>query len=164
MSLTTTAWTDGGTIPAKYTQAGAQVSPPLAWSNVPDGAQSFVLIAHDIDAAIGSGTDDMLHWMLWNIPASARSLAEAMPQGNQLPDGTRQISASGPYYRGPGAPASGPGASLRVRALRARRDDRRAGGRPVTAADARGGRSGDGRKDSRARDARRIVQAIGIGD
>jgi Raf kinase inhibitor-like YbhB/YbcL family protein len=108
MSLTTTAWTDGGTIPAKYTQAGAQVSPPLAWSNVPDGVQSFVLIARDTDAAIGNGTDDVLHWMLWNIPASARSLVEAIPQGNQLPDGTRQISASGPYYRGPGAPASGP--------------------------------------------------------
>ena len=46
--------------------------------------------------------------MVWNIPASTRSLAEAIPQGSQLPDGTRQISASGPYYRGPGAPASGP--------------------------------------------------------
>jgi Raf kinase inhibitor-like YbhB/YbcL family protein len=108
MSLTTTAWSDGGTMPAKYTQAGAQVSPPLAWSHVPDGVQSFVLIARDTDAAIGNGTDDVLHWMLWNIPASARSLAEAIPQGNQLADGTRQISASGPYYRGPGAPASGP--------------------------------------------------------
>lgn len=108
MSLTTTAWTDGGPIPAKYTQAGVQVSPPLAWSNVPDGVQSFVLIARDSDAAIGNGTDDVLHWMLWNIPGSSRSLSEAIPQGNQLPDGTRQISASGPYYRGPGAPASGP--------------------------------------------------------
>lgn len=108
MTLSTTAWSDGGMIPSKYTQAGAQVSPPLAWSNVPDGVQSFVLIARDTDAAIGNGTDDVLHWMLWNIPGSTRSLAEAIPQGNQLPDGTRQISASGPYYRGPGAPASGP--------------------------------------------------------
>src|SRR5688572_28152677 len=108
MSLNTTAWTDGGMIPAKYTQAGAQVSPPLAWSNVPDGTTNFVLIAHDVDQAVGQGTDDLLHWMVWNIPGSARSLAEAIPQGNQLPDGSRQISASGPYYRGPGAPASGP--------------------------------------------------------
>ncbi len=108
MTLTTTAWSDGGMIPAKYTQAGAQVSPPLAWSNVPEGTTSFVLIAHDVDAAVGQATDDMLHWMVWNIPAAARSLAEAIPQGNQLPDGSRQISASGPYYRGPGAPASGP--------------------------------------------------------
>ena len=108
MALTTTAWADGGMMPAKYTQAGAQVSPPLAWNNVPDGTTTFVLIAHDVDQAVGQATDDLLHWMVWNIPGSARSLAEAIPQGNQLPDGSRQISASGPYYRGPGAPASGP--------------------------------------------------------
>jgi hypothetical protein len=108
MTLTTPAWPDGGAIPAKYTQAGDQVSPPLAWSNVPDGVVSFALVVHDPDAAIGNGTDDLLHWMLWNIPASARSLPEGMPDGSQAADGTRQISASGPYYRGPGAPAAGP--------------------------------------------------------
>lgn len=107
MTLSTTAWADGGMIPVKYTQAGASVSPPLAWSNVPDGTTNFVLIAHDVDAAVGQGTDDMLHWMVWNIPGSARSLAEAIPQGNPLLDGSRQISGTGPYYRGPGAPASG---------------------------------------------------------
>ena len=51
----------------------------------------------------------MLHWMVWNIPrdgdAPARSMSPAM---SQLPDGTRQISATGPYYRGPAAPATGP--------------------------------------------------------
>ena len=108
MTLTSTAWADGGQIPAKYTQAGEQLSPPLAWSNVPDGVQGFVLIARDLDTAVGSGTDDMLHWMLWNIPGSARSLPEGVSPGSQLPDGTRQISVSGPYYRGPGAPSSGP--------------------------------------------------------
>jgi len=108
MTLTSTAWSDGGQIPPKYSQAGDQVSPPLSWSNVPEGAASFVLIAHDVDAAIGNGTDDILQWMLWNIPAGTRSLAEGVPQISQLPDGTRQISASGPYYRGPGAAAAGP--------------------------------------------------------
>jgi Raf kinase inhibitor-like YbhB/YbcL family protein len=108
MTLTTSAWPDGGRIPAKYTQAGDQVSPPLAWSNVPDNIASFVLIVHDVDAAIGNGTDDILHWMLWNIPGATRSLAEGVQQGTQLADGTRQISASGPYYRGPGAAAAGP--------------------------------------------------------
>jgi Raf kinase inhibitor-like YbhB/YbcL family protein len=107
MTLATPAWPDGGTIPAKYTQAGDQVSPPLTWSNVPDGVMAFVLVAHDLDAATGNGTDDILHWMLWNIPGTARSLSEGAPQGSQLPDGTRQISVSGPYYRGPGAPAQG---------------------------------------------------------
>jgi Raf kinase inhibitor-like YbhB/YbcL family protein len=108
MTLTSSAWTDGGQIPAKYTQAGDQVSPPLAWSNVPDNIASFVLIVHDVDSAIGTGADDILHWMLWNIPAGTRSLAEGVPPISQLPDGTRQISASGPYYRGPGAAAAGP--------------------------------------------------------
>jgi Raf kinase inhibitor-like YbhB/YbcL family protein len=108
MTLTSTAWPDGGQIPATHTQAGDQVSPPLAWSNVPDGVASFVLIAHDVDAGIGNGTDDILHWMLWNIPAAARSLSEGVPPKPELPDGSRQISASGPYYRGPGAAAAGP--------------------------------------------------------
>ena len=108
MTLTTTAWSDGGQIPLKYTQAGDQISPPLAWSNVPDGVACFVLIVHDVDAATGNGTDDMLHWMLWNVPAAARSLAEGVPSGAELADKTRQISVSGPYYRGPGALSAGP--------------------------------------------------------
>jgi Raf kinase inhibitor-like YbhB/YbcL family protein len=108
MTLTTDAWADGGSIPAKYSQAGDQVSPPLAWSNVPDGVASFALVVHDVDAAAGNGADDTLHWMLWNIPATVRNLPEAVPQGSQLADGTRQTSVSGPYYRGPGAPAAGP--------------------------------------------------------
>jgi Raf kinase inhibitor-like YbhB/YbcL family protein len=107
MALTSTGWPDGGQIPKKYTQAGEQVSPPFTWSNVPDDAQSFVLIARDLDA-IGNNGTEILHWMLWNIPSATRSLPEGVPQGSQLPDGTRQISVSGPYYRGPGAPASGP--------------------------------------------------------
>jgi Raf kinase inhibitor-like YbhB/YbcL family protein len=108
MMLATPAWPDGAQIPVKYTQAGDQVSPPFTWSNVPDGVASFVLIAHDLDAATGTGTDDVLHWLLWNIPSSARSLPEAVPPLSQLPDGTHQISATGPYYRGPGAAAAGP--------------------------------------------------------
>ena len=108
IALTTPAWTHGGTIPAKYSQIGGQVSPPLAWSNVPDGVTNFVVIARDVDQRIGQGTEDTLHWMVWNIPGTARSLAEGLPQGNPLPDGSRQISASGPYYRGAAAPPGAP--------------------------------------------------------
>ena len=108
MALTSTSWPDGAAIPRKHTQAGTQTSPAFAWSNVPEGTESFVLIAHDLDSATGTGTDDILHWMLWNIPGATRSLPEGIGQGPQLPDGTRQISASGPYFRGPGAPADGP--------------------------------------------------------
>jgi Raf kinase inhibitor-like YbhB/YbcL family protein len=109
MTLTTTAWTDGGQIPGKYTQIAGESSPPLSWANVPDGVASFVLIAHDVDAASGSGTDDLLHWLVWNIPGTSAGLPERVPWGPQLPDGTRQISATGPNYRGPGAAAAGPG-------------------------------------------------------
>ena len=108
MTLASSSWPDGGQIPAKHTQTGAEASPALAWSNVPDGIESFVLIFHDVDQAVGNGNDDVLHWMLWNIPGATRTLPEGIAQGSQLPDGTRQISASGPYYRGPGAMAAGP--------------------------------------------------------
>jgi len=108
MTLTTTAWPDGDPIPAKYTQAGEQVSPPLTWTNTPPNTQSFVLHFHDPDVARNRTTDDQVHWLVWNIPATATGLPEGVPQGAELPDGSRQISATGPVYRGPGAPATGP--------------------------------------------------------
>jgi Raf kinase inhibitor-like YbhB/YbcL family protein len=108
MTLVSSAWPDGGQIPAAHTQAGDDASPPLAWSGAPDGVASYALIVHDVDAAIGNGTDDLLQWLVWNIPATVSSLREHTPALAQLPDGTRQISATGPYYRGPGAAAAGP--------------------------------------------------------
>jgi Raf kinase inhibitor-like YbhB/YbcL family protein len=104
----TAIWPDGGSIPVRFTQAGGEDSPPLEWSDVPEGVVSYVLIVHDVDAAIGNGTDDVLHWMVWNIPGSLNKLPGSIPQGAQLACGARQISATGPMYRGPGAPASGP--------------------------------------------------------
>ena len=104
----TAPWATGAEIPLKYTQAGGEVSPALSWDNPPETVVSFALIVHDVSAAVNPGTDDVLHWMLWNIPAASRGLPEGVPRGSQLPDGTRQISATGPNYRGPGALASGP--------------------------------------------------------
>ena len=108
LALTIDAWQDGGEIPLAHTQQGGDASPALRWSNVPDGAASFVLIVHDLDAPVPPGTDDLLHWLVWNIPAASRALPERVPQGGTLPDGSRQISATGPNYRGPAAAASGP--------------------------------------------------------
>jgi len=108
MTLTTSAWQDGTMIPVKYTQAGEQVSPELKWTNVPAGTQSFVIHMHDPDVAQNRGTEDQVHWLVWNIPANVTGLPEGVPQGAQLKDGAQQISASGPMYRGPGAPANGP--------------------------------------------------------
>jgi Raf kinase inhibitor-like YbhB/YbcL family protein len=108
LTLSSSAFGDGETMPQRHAQPGRDVSPPLAWSGVPDSIASFVLVVHDVDAAAGNGTDDVLHWLVWNIPGTARGLTEGVPADAQLPDGARQISVSGPYFRGPAAPSSGP--------------------------------------------------------
>jgi Raf kinase inhibitor-like YbhB/YbcL family protein len=107
MTLTSSAWTAGGQIPRKYTQPGGEASPPLAWTNAPDNVSTFVLLVHDPDTPTGNGTDDTLHWLVWNIPASVHELADDASRAG-LPQGALQISATAPSYRGPGAAAAGP--------------------------------------------------------
>jgi Raf kinase inhibitor-like YbhB/YbcL family protein len=108
MRLMSNSFIDGGLIPLKYTQAGEQASPQLAWANAPAGTQSFVLHMHDMEGARNKTTDDQLHWLVWNIPAATRMLPEGVPKGD-LKDGSHQTSATGDgVYRGPGAAANGP--------------------------------------------------------
>jgi hypothetical protein len=109
MRMTSTSFADGAQIPAKYTAAGAAVSPELTWTNAPPTTQSFVLHMHDMEGARNRTTEDQLHWLIWNIPSSTTSLPEGVPQGPDLKDGSHQTSATGNgTYRGPGAPAAGP--------------------------------------------------------
>jgi Raf kinase inhibitor-like YbhB/YbcL family protein len=114
MTLTVSGFPDGGQIPVKFSQAapdaapGGGTSPAMSWTNVPAGTKSFFLHMHDLDLARNKTTEDQPHWVLWNIPATAKGLREGLPSGSQLPDGSYQISATGPVYRGPGAAASGP--------------------------------------------------------
>lgn len=114
MTLTIPAFPDGGQIPVKFSQAaegaapGEGTSPAISWANPPAGTQSFVLHMHDMDVARNRTTDDQAHWVVWNIPATATGLPEGVPKGSQLSDGSYQISATGPVYRGPGAAATGP--------------------------------------------------------
>jgi len=106
--MSITAFADGTEIPPKFTQAGDQTSPAINWSSVPDGTVSFLLHMHDMEVSRNKTTDDQLHWIVWNIPATATGLPEGVPKGAQLQNGAYQLSATGPVYRGPGAPASGP--------------------------------------------------------
>jgi Raf kinase inhibitor-like YbhB/YbcL family protein len=114
MTLTVPGFPDGGQIPVKFSQAapgvavGEGTSPAMSWAHVPAGTQSFFLHMHDMDVARNKTTDDQAHWVFWNIPATATGLPEGVPKGSQLPDGSYQISATGPMYRGPGAGANGP--------------------------------------------------------
>jgi hypothetical protein len=86
MKLTSQAFQPGDLIPAKYTCAGLDVSPPLTWSDPPAGTRSFALISDDPDAPVGT----WVHWVIWNIPPSARALEENLPKTASLPDGARQ--------------------------------------------------------------------------
>jgi Raf kinase inhibitor-like YbhB/YbcL family protein len=112
LTLATTAFDDGGIIPNRYTAAaaGTPVSPALQWSYVPEGTVSFALILDDPDTAHSKGTEEVLHWLIFNIPATARSLPEGVPNSAQLPDGSIQAknTRGAIGYMGMGAPAAGP--------------------------------------------------------
>lgn len=111
LALMSPAFEDGSIIPPKFTQAGdTWVSPQLKWTNVPPNTVSFVLLAHDPDAALEKKTNDVLHWLAFNIPGTATGLPEAVPTTASLPDGTVQAKNRRGLvgYLGPGAPAVGP--------------------------------------------------------
>jgi Raf kinase inhibitor-like YbhB/YbcL family protein len=113
LTLTTTGFADGSEIPTKFTMSapdGNGVSPKLEWTNVPAGTVTFALIFHDPDVALQRKTDDVLHWMAFNIPGTARELPEGMPATAQTPDGTIQAKnlRNAVGYMGPGAGAAGP--------------------------------------------------------
>src|SRR5215472_11444818 len=110
LTLTTTAFTDGGEIPARFTQSDPKpVSPRLQWTNVPANTITFALIMHDPDVALQRKTDDVLHWLVFNIPGSARELPEDVSAEATMSDGTVQAKnlRGGVGYMGPGAPAVG---------------------------------------------------------
>ncbi len=114
ITMSVAGFPDGGQIPVKFSQAaegaapGEGTSPAITWTNAPAGTQSFVLNMHDMEVVRNKTTDDQAHWVVWNIPATATGLPEGVQKGLQRPDGSYQHSATGPVYRGPGAPANGP--------------------------------------------------------
>jgi Raf kinase inhibitor-like YbhB/YbcL family protein len=86
MQVTSTAFAPGAPIAPKYTADGPDHSPPLAWSDGPAGVQSFALIADDPDAPRGT----WVHWVLYNLPADADALPEAVPPTKTLAGGASQ--------------------------------------------------------------------------
>ena len=75
LQLTSDAFVNGQSIPAKYTCTGKGISPALTWNEPPAGTQSFALIVDDPDAP----GQTWVHWVLFNISASTRSLQEDLP-------------------------------------------------------------------------------------
>jgi Raf kinase inhibitor-like YbhB/YbcL family protein len=87
-TLSSTAFRPSGEIPVQYTCHGANVSPPLQWSGVPQGAQGLALLAHDPDSV----PPGFVHWVIYNIPTTARGLSQAVPSEATLSDGSLQGS------------------------------------------------------------------------
>lgn len=98
--MESTAFEDGGIVPQKY--AGRMgVQPGFKFSNAPEGTVSYAIIFHDIDVALQNGTNDVLHWIAWNIPAAANGIPEgSLPAGSV----TGKNIANQNSYFGPGAP------------------------------------------------------------
>ena len=86
IKITSPAFEESGLIPKKYTCDGNNVSPPLRWDSVPDGTESIAIICEDPDAPSGT----WVHWILFNLPAECRELAENTPDDETLHDSTRQ--------------------------------------------------------------------------
>ena len=86
IKITSSAFKEGGMIPAKYTCDGADISPPLQWDTAPEGTVSIALISDDPDAPMGT----WVHWVLFNLPGSTTSLAENVPTDKTLTNGAIQ--------------------------------------------------------------------------
>jgi Raf kinase inhibitor-like YbhB/YbcL family protein len=84
LGLSSTSVRDGR-IPARFTCDGANISPALSWATPPAATKSFALILDDPDLRPA-----FAHWVLYNLPASSRSLPEGVPPGEALADGARQ--------------------------------------------------------------------------
>jgi hypothetical protein len=86
MRVTSTAFKEGGMIPKIYTCDGPNVSPPISWDSVPEGAKSLALICDDPDAPMGI----WVHWVIFNIPPGGGELPENVPHERVLPNGAKQ--------------------------------------------------------------------------
>lgn len=100
--LSSPAFADNEAIPERYSGNSAGYSPPLNWYDAPKSTKTFVLIVEDPDALSGTFT----HWVIYNIPDTAKGLAENVPKQEMLPDGTCQIKndAGRIGYYGPNPP------------------------------------------------------------
>jgi len=74
IDIKTSAFSEGETIPVKYTCDSLDVSVPLSWSAPPEGTVSFALICDDPDAPMGT----WVHWVLFNIPPGIKELPEGV--------------------------------------------------------------------------------------
>jgi Raf kinase inhibitor-like YbhB/YbcL family protein len=99
--VSSSAFPPGGTIPVRFTCDGEDVSPPLAWTGVPDAARSIALLLEDPDAPDGT----FVHWTLFDVPPSTSAL-----RAGEVPAGAREgeTSFGDRGYGGPCPPEGDP--------------------------------------------------------
>ena len=106
LTVTSSAIKEGAPVPKEHSGEGADQSPPLAWSDAPEGTKEFALIVHDPDAPVGT----WYHWVLYNLPADVTSLPAGVPRQAVLQtpvkgrQGLNSWSENNVGYRGPMPP------------------------------------------------------------
>lgn len=104
IKFSSNAFKNGGFIPVKYTCDSKNVSPYLYWESKIKGIKSYVIIADDPDAPMGT----WVHWVVYDIPAKVSFLAEALPKEKILKNGIKQGKTSfGDFGYGGPCPPSG---------------------------------------------------------
>jgi hypothetical protein len=102
----------GETMPRDYTPDGRNVSPPLTWANIPGNTEAFAVVCEDPDAG---NPPPFVHWVIYNIPATATGVPEGVPidPGAPMPpaiagavQGTSGFRRA--IYRGPAPPPGKP--------------------------------------------------------
>ena len=109
MKVTSTAFTEGGNIPSKFTCDGSDTSPPLKVEGAPAEAKALLLVVDDPDAPSGLFT----HWLVWNFDPKSGSIPEGSAPGGT--EGKNDFGKTG--YGGPCPPSGSHRYYFRVYAL-----------------------------------------------
>jgi hypothetical protein len=105
IDVTSSAFDANQTIPQKYTADGADVSPPLSLSNLPEGTEQLALIVDDPDAPRDT---PFVHWVIYGIPGDVTALPEGIPADQRVPEPVKAIQGVNDFgntgYGGPAPP------------------------------------------------------------
>jgi Raf kinase inhibitor-like YbhB/YbcL family protein len=107
LQITSTAFSEGQPIPAKYSCEGSDASPPLKWipqGGTPANTKSFALIMDDPDAPMGT----WVHWVLYDLPPNTTGLPEDVAKTQFIAGNAKQGLNSWPRL-GYGGPCPPPG-------------------------------------------------------
>ena len=105
IEITSSVFSEGGAIPVKFTGEGADVSPPLAWSGVPEGTKQLALICDDPDAPM---PEPWVHWVIYRIAADAAGLGEGIAKTAELDEPAGAVQGGNSWPQGENMGYGGP--------------------------------------------------------